>query len=111
LAPTKLYLFSPRSSPNNWGQVNRNLNDFHFGSMGISSTFWILDINDWWGQQAEKHSKYTDLPNVGHHIFSIIPPGVEAEGSISSRQDIVRLRQSKSTCKTLCEKAVVRQLA
>jgi len=77
--------------------------------MEISSTFWIPDITDWWHHQEETHSKYADLTNVAHDIFSIIWHGVEVEASFSLGHDVVRWRQSKTTGKTLLEKVVVRQ--
>jgi hypothetical protein len=51
--------------------------------MEISSTFWILDITDWWDQKEETHSKYADLANVARNIFSIIPHGVGVEAGFS----------------------------
>jgi len=57
LTAARLYLNSPPESPKNWGQVNPNLDDYHSDSMEISSTFWILDIVEWWRQQDETHSK------------------------------------------------------
>jgi len=47
----RLYLNSPPEGTKNWGQINPNLNDYHSDQMQISSTFWILDITDWWCQQ------------------------------------------------------------
>jgi hypothetical protein len=51
--------------------------------MEISTTCGILDISDWWHQQEERHLKYTDLSNVAHNIFSVIPHGVGVQGSFS----------------------------
>jgi len=79
--------------------------------MEIGSTFWILDITDWWRQQEETHSKYTDHPNVARDIFSIIPHGVGVEASFSLGRSVIGWRQSKTTGKTLREKVVVRQFA
>ena len=83
LTAARLYLNSPPEAPKNWGQINPNLNDYHSDPMEISSTFWIPDITDWWRQQEETHSKYADLSNVAHEIFSIIPHGVGLEASLS----------------------------
>jgi hypothetical protein len=76
-------LNSPPEAPNNWGQINPNLNDYHIDSMEISRIFSTLDITDWWRQQEETHSKYADLSNVAHDIFSIIPHGVGVEACFS----------------------------
>jgi len=106
-----MFLNSPSEQTKNWGQINPNLNDYHFDPMGISSTFWIPDITDWWQHQEETHSKYADLSNVARDILSIISHGVEVEASVSLGQDVSGWRQSKTTGETLREKAVVRQFA
>ena len=46
-----LYLNSPPGLPQNWGQINPNLNDYHSDPVEISSWFWLPDITDWWRQQ------------------------------------------------------------
>jgi len=79
--------------------------------MEISSIFWIPDIAEWWRQQEETHSKYSDLSNVARDKFSIIPHGVGVEASFSLGQDIIDWRQSITTGETLREKVVVRQYA
>jgi len=111
LTAASLYLNSPPELPQNWGQINPNLNDCHSDPMEISSTFWLPDITDWWRQQEETHSKYTDLPNMARDIFSIIPHGVGVEASFSLGRDVIGWRQSKTTGETLREKVVVRQFA
>jgi len=47
LTAAKLYLNSPPEAPENWWQINPNLNDYHSSPVEISSTFWLLDITDW----------------------------------------------------------------
>jgi len=79
--------------------------------MEIRSTFSLPDITDWWRQQEEMHSKYTDLSNVAINIFSIIPHYVRVEASFSLRRDVIGWRQSKTTDETLREKVVVRRFA
>jgi len=111
LTAAMLYLNSPPEAPHNWGQINPNLNDYHSDPMEISSTFWIPDITDWWRQQDETHSKYTDLSNVARDIFSIMHHGVGVEGSFSLGRDVIGWRQSKTTGETLHEKVIVRQFA
>jgi len=111
LTPARLYLNSPPEAPKNWGQSNPNLNDYHSDPMEISSTFWLPDITDWWRQQEEMHSKYADLSNVAHDIFSIIPHGVRVEASFSLGKDVIGWRQSKTIGVTLREKVIVRQFA
>jgi len=111
LTAARLYFNSPPEAPKNWGQINPNLNDYHSDTMEISSTFWIPDITDWWRQQEETHSKYTNLFNVACDIISIIPHGVRVEASFSLCRDVIGCRQSKTTGETLCEKVVVRQFA
>ena len=104
----RLYLNWPFEIPQNWGQSNPNVNDYHSDPMGISSTFWLPDITDWWRQQKERQSKYADLSNVGQDIFSIIPHGVGVEDSSSLGRGMIGWRQSETTAKTLCEKVIVR---
>jgi hypothetical protein len=111
LTAARLYLNSPPELPQNWGQINPNLNDYDTDPMEISSTFWLPDITDWWRQQEETHSKYADLSNVARDIFSIIPHGVGVEASFSLGRDVIGWRQSKPTGETLREKVVVRQVA
>jgi hypothetical protein len=48
LTAARRYLNSPPKAPKNWGQINPNLNDYHYDPMEISSTFWIPDITVWW---------------------------------------------------------------
>jgi len=105
------YLNSLPESPKNWGQVNPNVNDYHFNPMESSSIFWSPDITNWWRQQGETHSKYADLSNVARDIFSIIPYAVRVEASFSLRRDVIGWRQSKTTGETLREKVIVRQFA
>jgi hypothetical protein len=104
-------LNSPPEAPKNWGQINPNLNDYDSDAMEISTTFWILDITDWWRQQEETHAKYADLSTVDRDIFSIIPHGVGVEASYSLARDVIGWRQSKTTGETLRETVVVRQFA
>jgi len=105
------YLNSPPDAPKNWGQINSNLNDYHSDPMEISSTFWLLDITDWWRQQEEPHSKSADLSNVARDIFSIIPHGVGVEASVSPGRDVISRRRSNPTSETLRETVVVSQFA
>jgi len=111
LTAARLYLNSPPELPQNWGQINANLNDYHSDPMAISSTFWLPDITDWCRQQEETHSKYANLFNVARDVFSIIPHGVAVEASFSLGRDVIRWRQSKTTGETLREKVGVRQFA
>ena len=75
------------------GQLNLTFNDYHSHSMEISSTFWILDITDWWQQQEETHSKYTNLSDVARDLFSILPHGVRVEASFSVGREVISWRQ------------------
>jgi hypothetical protein len=111
LTATRLYLNSPPDTPNNWGQINPNLNDYHSDPMENSGSFWIPDTTDWRRQQEETHSKYADLSNLARDIFSIIPHGAGEEASFSLGQDVIGRRQSKTTGETLWKKVVVRQFA
>jgi len=86
LLPTpSLHLNAPPATPKHWGPINPNLNDYHTNPMEISSTFWLPDITDWWRQQEETHSRYTDLSNGAHDMFSIVPHVVGVQASISVR--------------------------
>ena len=111
LTATRLYLNSLPESPNNWAQVNPNLNDNHSDPMEISSTYWFLDITDWWRQEEETHCKYANLTNVACDIVSIIPHRVGVEASFSIGHDVVGRRQSKTTGETLRETVIVRQFS
>jgi hypothetical protein len=111
LTAARLYLNSPPELPQNWRQIDPNLNDYHSDPMEIISTFWLPDITDWWQQQEETHSKYANLSNVARDIFSIIPHGVGVEASFSLGRDVIGWRQSKTTGETLRENVVVRQFA
>jgi hypothetical protein len=111
LTTARLYLNSPPEAPKNWGQINPNLNDCHSNQMEISSTCWIPDITDWWGQQEEMHSNYADISNVARDIFSIIPHGVGVEASFPFGRDVIRWRQSKTPGETLRETVVVRHFS
>jgi hypothetical protein len=57
------------------------------------------------------HSKYANLSNVAHNVFSIIPHGVRVMASVSLGQDVLGWRQSKITGETLYENLNVRQFA
>jgi hypothetical protein len=103
LTATRLYFNWPPELPQNWGQINPNLNDYHSDPMEISSTFWLPDITDWWQQQEEMHWMYADLSNVAHDIFSIIPHGGRVEASFSLGRNVIGWRQSKTTGEALCE--------
>ena len=79
--------------------------------MEISSTFCIPDIADWWCQQEETHTKYTDLSYVARDVFIIIAHGVRVEACVSLGRDGIGSRQSKTTGETLSKQVVVRQFA
>ena len=103
------YFNSSPESSKHWGQVNPNRNDNHSDPIEISSTFWLPDITDWWHQHKKTHSKYTDVSNVARDVFSVILHAVGVEASSSLGRNIIRWRQSKTTCKTFCKKVVVGQ--
>jgi len=79
--------------------------------MEISSTVWLPEITDWWRQQEEMHSMYTDLTNVARNIFFILPHGVGVEASFSLGRDVIGWSESKTTGGTLPEKVIVTQIA
>jgi aminopeptidase-like protein len=56
LTAPRLYLNSPPALPQNWGQIDLNLNNHHSSRMEISSRFWLTDIADCWRRQEETHS-------------------------------------------------------
>jgi len=111
LPAASLNLDSPPQAPKNCWQIHPNLNDYDSHTEKNTSTFWLLDITNWWRQQEETNSKYTDLSNVAQNIFLIIPHGVGLEASFSLGQDLIGWRQSKTTGVTLCEKVVVTPFA
>jgi len=111
LTVAMLYLNSPPKLPQNWGQINLNLNDYHSDRTEISSTFCLPDITEWWGQQDETHSKYADLSRVARDIFSIISHSVGVEASFSFGRDVIGWRQLKTTGETLRANVVARQFA
>jgi hypothetical protein len=55
LTAARLYFNSHPELPQNWGQINPNLNNYHSDPVEFSSTFWLPDITDWWRQQEEPH--------------------------------------------------------
>jgi len=97
----RLHLNSPPELPQNWGQINLNLNDNHADPMVISRTFSLPDITDWWRQQEDKHSKYADHYNVARDIIPIVPHGVGVEASSSLGRYLIGWRQSKTTGENL----------
>jgi len=111
LTAARLYLNSPSELPQNWGQINLKLNDYHSDPMEISCTFWLPDITDWWRQHEETHSKYTDLSNVARVIFSIVPHCVGVVASFSLGGDVIGWGQSKTTVETLRKQVVGRHFA
>jgi len=111
LSSARLYLISPPEAPKNWGQIDPNLNDYHSSPREVSSTLWLPDITDWWRQQEATHSRYADLSNAPHDIFSILPHCLGVEASCSHGRDVICRRKSKPTGRTLHEKVVVRQFA
>jgi hypothetical protein len=50
LTAARRSLNSPSEAPANWAQNNTNLNGYHSDAIAICSTFWILDITNWWCQ-------------------------------------------------------------
>jgi len=48
LTATRHSFNSYSESPQNWGQLNLNPNDYHSDPRGISCTFWLPDITYWW---------------------------------------------------------------
>jgi hypothetical protein len=109
LTAARLYLNSPPELPQNWGQINPSLNDYHSDPMENRGTFWLQDISDWWQQQEQTHSKYADLFNVARDISSIITHGGRVEASFPLGRDMIGWRQLKTTGETLRETVVVRQ--
>jgi len=92
LTAASLHLKSPPEAPENWGQINPNINDYHSDPMDCCSTFWMPDKTDSWGQPVETHSKYANLSNVACDIFSIIRHGVGVEASFSHGRHVVGWR-------------------
>jgi len=109
LTASQLYFNSQSESQKYWVQVISNPQDYHSDLMEISSTFRLLEITDWCGQQVEPHWKYTDNLNLAHDIFSPVLNGVRVEANFSLGREVIDCRQSKTTGKTLWEKVVVRQ--
>jgi hypothetical protein len=109
LTVARLHLNSLPEAPKNWLHINSNLNDYHSGQMEISITFVVPDITDWWAQQETTHSMYTDLSNVVHDIFSIIPHGVGVVARVSLGRDIIRWSQSNTARETHCKIVIPRQ--
>jgi len=79
--------------------------------MEIILRFWLQDITNWCRQQEETQSKYANLSNGGHHIFSNIAHGVGVEASISLGQDSISWGQSQTTGDMFRVTVVVRQIA
>jgi hypothetical protein len=75
----------------------------------IRNTFRFPDITNWWHEQENTDSKYTNLSNVACDMFSIIPPGVEVEASIFLWWDLIGSIWTKTTVETLREEVIARQ--
>jgi len=71
----------------------------------------IPDITDRWCQDEGRGSKYPDLSNVVHDIFSIILDGVEIGATVSLGPDIICGRLSIPTGNTICKIFIGRQIA
>jgi hypothetical protein len=100
MTAARLRLNTPHEFPQNWEQINRNLNDDHSDPMEISGRFWLLGLSDWWQQQEETHSKFTDLANVAGDTFSIIPHSVGVEVCFSLGHNVSEQRLSETTGET-----------
>ena len=112
LLTTASYYFNlPPEAPNNWGQINPNLNDYHSNQMKFSITFSIPDLTNWWCKQEETHSQYADLSNVVRDINCIITHGVNVKASFSLGRDVIGGRQSKSPGEALCKTFIVTQFS
>jgi hypothetical protein len=94
-----------------WVQINPNLSDYHSDPLKMISSLCMPDITDWWRQQKEMHSLYTDLSNVACNIISVIQDGVQLEASFSLGWDAIVWRQSKPTDVTRWEPVIVRRFA
>jgi len=111
LTGVRLYLNSPPELPQNWGQINPNLNYYLSYPMEISWTFWLPDITDWWRERKETYSKYADPSNMGGDKIFIIPHSVGVEPCVSLGQHVIGWRQLQTTGDSLCEIVIGRQLA
>jgi len=111
MTAASLYLNSLPEATNNWEEISPHLKHHHSDPMEICSRFWLAEITDWWRQHEETHSKYTDLCNEAHNIFSIIPHGDRMEARFSLGQDVTSWRQTKTRGETLRGNVVVRQIA
>jgi hypothetical protein len=89
LTAGKLNLNSPPNPPKIWAQLYLNVNVYRCNQMENSSTFWIPDITDWWGQQEAMHKTSADLSNLARDIFSNIQHGVVVEPSCSHGHDLI----------------------
>jgi hypothetical protein len=83
LTATSLYSNSPPNVPQNWGQINSNLNDYHVYSTEISTAIWISDETDWRQQHIKMNKQYTDLAIIVWGSMSIWQYGVGVEASLS----------------------------
>jgi len=100
------------SRPNttrNWGQINRNLDDYRSDRKEICSIGRIPDITDCRRQWEEMQSKYANISSLTRDIFSIIPHAVGVEARLYLGQDVMELWQSKTTPQTLPGNVVVTQ--
>jgi len=111
LTAARLYLNSQPESPQHWGQVDPNLNDYHSDPMENCGTFWLPDITDWCHQQEETHSKYANLSDGACDIFSILQHAVRVEATYSLGWEDISWRQSETNSETLQKQVVVEQFA
>jgi hypothetical protein len=108
LTITRLFFYSPPEPPQNWEQINPNLNDTHSDLVEIDSTFFIVDINNCWRQPEETHSMYAEFSNASGTRFFIIQHGVVVEANFCLRRDVIVWGLSKCRGEIVCEKAVAK---
>jgi len=104
-------LNSPPEAPKHWGQVSPNRNEYHFDTMGSSSTCVSPHITDYWHQHGEQHWTYADLVNVARDILCFSLYGVRVLASISLGWNNIGRKQSKTPWKCVQDNVVVMQVA
>jgi len=108
---TRLHLHSPPEAPMYRGQIHQNLNECHSDPMEFRGTLGIPNMTDWWRQQEQTQSKYTNLSNIECNIFSTIPHHVGVEAGFSLGRNVIGYMQSNTTVQTFRKEVVLRQFS
>jgi len=111
LTATRLNLNSPPESPQNWGQVNPNLDDYDSNSMESCKHFGFR-ISPTGGVSRRKCTQSTPNPLMWHATYSLLyHMAMEWGSSFTLGWDVIGSRKSKITLDTTRERVIIRQFS